>query len=103
MKDTRIVIALISLSVTCLVVIACLFINTGKLLESVDNSTEALNAVKVVILEHTTKMADLENRANLNDLRDTYVRDDVSELQDSVKLLTTLNTNIEKLLQKKEG
>lgn len=96
MNNTRTVIAII----TCALMLAGVFITCGILVASVNNSTEALKEVKVIIIEHNTKMASLENRVNLNDLDDQHTKEKVSELQEAVKLLATLNSNIEKLLQK---
>lgn len=96
MNKTRTIIAII----TCTLMLAGVFITCGILVASVNNSTEALKEVKIVIVEHNTQMAKLENRVNLNDLDDKHTKEKVSELQDAVKLLATLNSNIEKLLQK---
>ena len=96
MNKIRTIIAII----TCALMLAGVFITCGILVASVNNSTEALKEVKVVIIEHNIKMAALENRVNLNDLDDEHTKEKVTELQEAVKLLATLNSNIEKLLQK---
>lgn len=96
MKDPKLIIAIVS----CFVMISSLLVGCGVLIASVNNSTEALKEVKVVIVKHNTRMSTLENRVNLNDLDDTHTKEKVSELQEAVKLLATLNSNIEKLLQK---
>lgn len=96
MKDPKLIIAIGS----CVVMISSLLIGCGVLIASVNNSTEALKEVKVVIEHHNTRMSALENRVNLNELDDTHTKEKVSELQDAVKLLAILNGNIEKLLQR---
>ena len=96
MKDPRMITAIIS----CCITIASLLIGCGVLIASVNNSTEALKEVKTVIKEHNENMADLKQELALNTQNDGHVQKDVSELQEAVKLLATLNSNIEKLLQK---
>ena len=96
MKDAKLIIAII----TCVITISGLLVGCVVMLASVNNSTDALKEVKVVISEHTTAMANLKQELALNTQNDGHVKDDVSELKQAVNLLATLNSNLEKLLKK---
>ena len=89
--------------IACILALAGIFHSTGKLSASVDALTVAVEKIHETMEEHTTGISQLDKDLGLNDLADIHTQKEVSELQDTVKLLAQLNKKIELLLQKKDG